>query len=114
VLTIAQIHAGIARELKFLEESADNMALIGDQAAETEATYKVELAKARLSIRALSKEKLTVDEVGDRALDLVEELYRNYLVCQNRMTTARESLRASQSRLDGYRSLLVSVRAGGG
>lgn len=114
MITLAQIHQGIAKEIARQEELVDEMAQVADLAAETEATYKAEYAKARLSVRALSKEKLTVDEVGDRALDLCEELHLHYLLAQNRMTVAREALRSSQSRLDGYRSLLVSIRGAGG
>jgi hypothetical protein len=114
VLTVLQIHNGIAKEIATLEQLTEDIAQAGDLAAETEATYKAEYSKARLAIRATSKEKLTVDEVGDRALDLVEELHLHYLVATNKMTTLREALRASQARLDGYRSLLVSVRSAGG
>lgn len=114
MLTLSQIHTGIAKEIERLEQLTEDIAHAGDLAAETEATYKAEFAKARLAIRATSKERLTVDEVGDRALDLVEELHLHYLVAQNRLTTCREALRASQARLDGFRSLLVSVRQAGG
>ena len=41
-------------------------------------------------------------------------MHLQYVLATNRMTVLREALRSSQSRLDGYRSLLVSFRQAGG
>ena len=114
MLTIAQIHNGIAKEIDRQEELVDEMANCADLAAEADVAYKTALAQARLTVRAKAREKVTIDEVADRAQSLIEEMHLQYVLATNRMTVLREALRSSQSRLDGYRSLLVSFRQAGG
>lgn len=111
VITLDKIHEGIARSLKTIDDLVDEIAKAGDDAAHFEAEFKSVYAKARLQIRATSKDKLTVDEVADRAHGLCEAEFLAYKIAENRLTTCREALRANQSRLDGLRSLLSSLRA---
>ena len=110
MITVEAVHEGIAKSLKRIEELVDEIAKAGDDAAHYEAEFKTAYAKARLQVRALSKDKLTVDEVADRAHGMCEAEFLAYKIAENRLTTCREALRASQSRLDGLRSLLASIR----
>ena len=54
---------GITNEIEIIEDLVDEMNVAGEQAAICEATYKALYAQTRLTIRALAKTKLTVDEV---------------------------------------------------
>ena len=114
MLTLEQIAQGISREMKRLDGFVDEIRDVGDAAANAEANYKILKAKSNLEIRASTLEKLTVDEVDSRSLIQCEEAYLQYVISQNRLTTTREALRASQSRLDGWRTLATSFRAAGG
>ena len=111
MITVEQVHEGIARSLKTIDELVDQIAQAGDIAAESEVAYKTEFAKARLTYRATAKEKPTVGEVEDYAIEACADLLLAYKISENRLTTCRESLRAAQARLDGLRSLLSSIKA---
>jgi len=110
MITVEAVHEGIAKCLRRIDELVEEIAKAGDDAAHFEVEFKTAYSKARLQVRALSKEKLTVDEVADRAQSMVEAELLAYKISENRLTTCREALRASQARLDGLRSLLASIR----
>jgi hypothetical protein len=105
---------GILTEIEIIENLVDDMNKAGEQAAICEATYKALYAQTRLTIRALAKIKLTVDEVESDATVQCEEAHLAYLIAQNRLVTTREALRAAQSRLDAWRSLAAGYRSAGG
>ena len=105
---------GILDEIEIIEDLVDQMNAAGEQSAICEATYKALYAQTRLTIRALSKTKLTVDEVEADATVQCEEAHLAYLIAQNRLITTREALRAAQSRLDAWRSLSAGFRSAGG
>jgi hypothetical protein len=105
---------GIIEEIETIENLVDEMNEAGSQAAICEATYKALYAQTRLSVRYLSKTKLTVDEVEAQATVQCEEAHLAYLVAQNKLVTTREALRAAQSRLDAWRSLASGFRSAGG
>ena len=84
------------------------------RAARTEAAYKIENAKARLTIKGTALEKLTVSDIEAEALIQCEELFTAYLVAQNHLMTVREALRATQSKVDAFRTLAASFRNAGG
>jgi len=109
--TVANVQNGIARSLRTIDELVDQIAQAGDLAAESEVAYKTEFAKARLTYRAASRDKVTVGEVEDYATEACADLLLAYKIADNRLTTCREALRAAQSRLDGLRSLLSSIKA---
>ncbi len=114
MLTLREIHQGIEANLNALEELVSEVQDAGNQAAVAENAYRVSYAKARLSIRALSQEKLTVEQVEAEATVATEKEHLAFLIAQNKLTTVREALRATQSKLDAYRSLGASFRGAGG
>ena len=114
MLTLEQIANGIKKEMQRLDGFVDEIREIGDQAAKCEANYKTANAQARLTIRAGTLEKLTVEQVEATALIQCEEIYLQFLISQNRLVTTREALRATQARLDGWRTLATSFRSAGG
>ena len=105
---------GILKEIEIIEDLVDEMNIAGGDAAKCEATYKALYAQTRLSVRYLSKTKLTVEEVEAQATVQCEEAHLMYLIAQNKLTTTREALRAAQSRLDAWRSLGAGFRSAGG
>lgn len=113
MITIERIHESIVRELRRIDEIVPQIAQSGDDAANAEANYKSEFAKQRLSYRALN-ERATVGATDDHATEACADLHLAHLLAANRLTTCRESLRASQARLDGLRSLLSSFKVAGG
>jgi hypothetical protein len=110
VITVERIHEGIAKCLKRIDELVAEIAEAGDNAAHAEVAYKTEFAKQRLAYRALH-DKSTVGQVDDHATDATSDLHLAHLIAASRLQTTREALRASQSRLDGLRSLLSSIKA---
>ncbi len=67
---------GILDEIEIIEDLVDQMNAAGQQAAICEATYKALYAQTRLTIRALTKTKLTVDEVEADATVQCEEAHQ--------------------------------------
>lgn len=110
----AMCQKGILTEIEVIEDLVDEMNIAGGEAAKCEAIYKALYAQTRLSVRYLSKTKLTVDEVESQATVQCEEAHLAYLVAQNKLVTTREALRAAQSRLDAWRSLAAGYRSAGG
>ena len=113
-MTHDEIKKGLQINLNALEGLVDEVRRAGHDAATTEAAYKVEFAKARLTIKATALEKLTVGDIDSEATIQCEELYLHYLIAENHFTSVREALRALQSKIDGYRTLSASFRAAGG
>jgi hypothetical protein len=113
-ITLDGIHGGLRFEMDQLEELVREVRQAGDAAAEAEVNYKVAYAQTRLRVRAEARERLTVDQVADKALAECEELLLNYKIAENRLTTTRESLHATTARMDGWRTLATSFRVAGG
>jgi len=114
MLTVDEIHKGIYTELKALDALVEEVREAAGNAAITEAEYKKEFAKARLTIRAANQSKITVGQIDDEAELMTSDERLAYVIASNRLTVVREALRASQAKLDGWRSLLSSVKAAGG
>ena len=102
-----QIEQVIAR----LEELTHSLADLAYQSAIAEATFKSAYAQARLRHRAATKEKLTEAMLTDLADDETEEIRTQYLIASAKHSAARDALRATQSQLDGLRTLSAGVRA---
>ena len=113
-MTHEEIHKGLQVNLDALEGLVDEVRRAGRDAAMTEAAYKIEFAKARLTVKATAMEKLTVGDIESEATIQCEKLYLAYLIAENNFTSVREALRALQSKIDGYRTLSASFRAAGG
>lgn len=114
MLSLDEIHNGLKFEMDNLEELVAEVRAAGDEAARAETAYKTIYAQSRLRVRVISREKLTVDQVADTALEQCEEMLFQYKVAENRLTTIREALHASEARLDGWRTLATSFRSAGG
>jgi hypothetical protein len=117
MLSYEQIAEAIEAEGRRIGKLAEECADVAQNAAEAEADYKMEFAKARMQIRddaAAVGNKVTVSEVDDMALLESSESHRTYLVASSALTAIREALRASQARLDGLRTLAAGYRHAGG
>lgn len=112
MITIADIEKGIKYEQKILHDLVEQIQKAGDEAAEAEATYKSKFSQARLTSRAL-REKMTVGEVDDMAVQQCEDEHLKYLITANHFSTLKEGLRASQARLNGWQTLAASMRLNG-
>jgi len=116
MLSMNQIAEAIESEGRTIGKLADDIVDIARTAAETEADYKVEFAKARLIKRdacAAVGKKVTMDEVEDHATLEAAGSRRAYLLAQGSLTAARDALRASQARLDALRTLAATYRGAG-
>ena len=114
-LTLDMIHNGILREMNELERLVEEIREAGKRSAIADATHKTDFSEKRLQVRALYKhQKMTVDQIADIATSSTDETYTDYVINSNNLMTLREALRASQARLDGWRTLAVSFRNAGG
>ena len=100
-------------EMETLTKLVDEMRAAGIALASSERDYKVNFAKARVRARASGEHK-TVDAVNDHATVECSDLLFSYTLDQTSIQTAREALRAAESRLDALRSMSASVRGAGG
>ena len=112
--TPVEIANGIQANLTALDDLVDQVTKAGHEAAVTEAKYKIDFAKARLTVKATALERLTVSDIEAEATIQCEDSYLAFLIAENKLTTIREALRATQSKLDGYRTLSASIRGAGG
>jgi hypothetical protein len=110
-LTPARIADQIERVIERLEDLTHSLADLSYKAAIAEASFKSAYAQARLRHRAATKEKLTEAMLTDLADDECEELRAQHLIASAQHSAARDALRATQSQLDGLRTLSSSVRA---
>jgi len=117
VLSYNQVAEAIENEGRRIGQLAEEIADCAANAAETEADYKLEVAKSRIKFRddaAGRGVKVTVDQVDDHATLEASESHRAYLLARESLTAIREALRASQARLDGLRTLAAGYRQAGG
>lgn len=101
-------------ELESLEAA---VRVAAENKAQAEYEFKVAFAKERAKARLEAGqrgEKLTTDAVEDAATIATADLRHAHLLTAELLTAVRESLRSTQSRLDGYRTMSASVRAAGG
>lgn len=112
--TISQIEQGIEKEIREIGKLIDQLATAGDDAATAEIAYKVAWSQATLEVRALTMtEKLTVSEVEARVEIETADLHLAHLIASNRLSTLKESLRASQTRLNAMQTLNANYRQAG-
>jgi len=117
VLSYNQVAEAIEAEGRRIGQLAEEIADCANNAAEAEADYKIEVAKARVKYRddaAAKGVKLTVGEIDDHATLEASASHRNFVVARESLTAIREALRASQARLDGLRTLAAGYRQAGG
>ena len=93
-----------------LEKQAKANFQYAREGAEAEATYRRELAKARLEVRAGATGKITVDQVDDEAAAKVGELHSEFLIKQAKHEAARDALFATRARLDAMRTVSAGNR----
>ena len=116
-MNLSQVAEGIGACNDRLEQLVSDIAYAGDEAAHAEAEYKSSFAKARLLARDQADRagrKITTDEAEDRAVVATVDERLRHLLAANSLTVCRESLRATQTRMDGLRTLSTSFRAAGG
>ena len=97
-------------QIERLDELVDEVRDAGRNAAEAESAFKIEHAKARLTIKATALEKLTVSDIEAEALVACDELHLRYLLGENALITTREVIRLSQTKVDALRTLSASFR----
>lgn len=119
MLSLTAIHEGIEACSSRMESLVDEVTKAADDAALAESAFKAAFAKARLKARADAleedrKKPITTDEVEDRATVATQEGRYGYLFATNNLTVLREALRASQSQMDGLRTMAASHRQAGG
>lgn len=112
MIIIDDIEKGIKYEQKVLHDLVEQIQEAGNIAAVAEAEYKAKFSQSRLTARAL-REKMTVGEVEDMAVQQCEDEHLKYLISANHFSTLKEGLRASQARLNGWQTLAASMRLNG-
>jgi len=117
MLSYEQIIEAMENEGRKIGQLAEECADVAQNAGECESDYKIEFAKARITIRddvAATGGKITVGEVDDLALVQCIDSHRAYLLAQGSLTAIRDALRASQARLDALRTIASGYRQAGG
>ena len=117
MLSYNQVAEAIETEGRKIGQLAEEIADLAVNAANMEADYKIEFARARMTYRddaAAKGAQVTVDSVDDHAVLESSESLRASLLARECLTAGREALRASQGRLDGLRTLAAGYRQAGG
>lgn len=114
MLSFVEIAREIERTITRLEELTEEIRSAAIDAAKAESNYKMAFSQARLLARANAVGKVTIDQVEDLATSQTSDLALQYRIQTNNLATLRDVLRATQSRLDGLRTLATSHRAAGG
>ena len=117
MLSYNQVAEAIESEGRKIGKLAEEIATLAGDAAEAESDYKIAIAKARMKQRdlfAVSNTKFTVGDVEDRATLNTSDALRTHLIAAGDLTAARDAMRASQSRMDGLRTLAAGYRNAGG
>jgi hypothetical protein len=117
MMSLNQIAEAIESEGRRIGQLAEECADVAQNAAEAEADYKIEFAKARMRTRddaAAVGRKMSVDQVDDEATLEASESLRTFLVAREALTAIRAALRASETRMDGLRTLAAGYRGAGG
>ena len=117
MLSYNQVAEAIESEGRKIGKLAEDIGSLAANAAETEADYKIEIAKARMRLRddaASVGLKVTVGEIEDKAMVACSDSLRAHLLAAGCLTAARDAMRASQGRLDGLRTLAAGYRNAGG
>jgi DNA repair exonuclease SbcCD ATPase subunit len=113
MLSPLQIANEIERTITRLEELTEEIRSAAIDAARSETEYRSAFSQARLTARATAIGKITIDQVEDLATNQTNDLALRYRIAANNLQTLREVLRATQSQLDGLRTLSTSHRAAG-
>lgn len=106
----SEIAHALEEQIDRLDELVDEVRDAGRNAAETESAFKIEHAKARLTIKATAIEKLTVSDIEAEATIACEEVLLGHLIAQNALMSTREVIRLSQTKVDALRTLSASFR----
>lgn len=106
-LTQVQVEVAVREEAKNLRDLVETLSKAAQRAAEAETDFKVSFARERLKARAA--EKITEAKADDLATVETAGQRLDHLIAENALTTIREGLRASQSRLSALQSLLASI-----
>lgn len=114
MLSFVDIAREIERTISRLEELTEEIRTAAIEAARAESDYRMAFSQARLVARANAVTKITIDQVEDMANTETSELALRYRITANNLATLRDVLRATQSRLDGLRTLATSHRVAGG
>jgi len=114
MMNLGQIQEAILREAKKIDDLVSEVKEAGAHAAEAEVAFKVKFAQARLVARADTERRVTEAMAEDISVEATEHQRLEHNLAQSRLTTARESMRAAQSRLDALRTLAASFRNAGG
>jgi hypothetical protein len=117
MLSYGEVAEAIEAEGRRIAKLAEECSDVITNAAGLEADFKVAFARARMVFRddaAKQGARATVDMVEDHATIETIDARRAHLIGQGSVTAIREALRASQSRLDGLRTLAAGYRQAAG
>ena len=113
MLSPVDIAKEIERTITRLEELTEEIRSAAIEAARAETEYRSAFSQSRLIARASAVGKITIDQVEDIATNQTNDLALRYRIAANSLQTLREVLRATQSQLDGLRTLSTSHRVAG-
>ncbi len=106
MLTPDQISSELQRLAAHLERRTDELAGLLTEAAEAEANYRAERARAILTANGKTAEVRNAQ--ADRA---VTHLHHHRLTTAAVADACRESIRSTRSQLDAVRSMSASIRS---
>lgn len=108
-LAQAEVEERIAAVIESMETWTDSYDLIAQEAAEAEADYRLEAARARLAV-IQHGEKMTVGERDARVDVMTTDSHKRHLIKTAARNSAREHLQTLRAHLDALRTLNASIR----
>jgi hypothetical protein len=83
--------------LDALDVQVERVRQAAEDAARTEAAFKVAFARARMTYRARANGKVTADQAEDAATVATADLRLEYVLAREQLTAAREATSATPS-----------------
>jgi hypothetical protein len=103
-LSQVEIEVGIAQTTDLLEQAVEDYEDARVEAAQTDVTYRLDLARAKLAVRAS-----TIPEREARALLTVEPQFRHAKIAEAKADSLKAAKDAVSDRLSALQTLLRSV-----
>jgi len=110
-LAAVEVEERIQQVMEAMESATEDYDALAQSAAEAEADYKRDYARAVLAVITHGEGKMTVLEREARVTLHAADALRHHLICQAARNASREHLLTMRSHMEALRTLASNIRA---